>query len=108
MNTQLLLPSRCYAQHNIVVNCAHTNNINNVHIGSIILLFFLGMAYAMLADLPPIVGLYVAFFPVLIYYFLGTSKHISMGKCSTICYSSIILHLILTYVACVDKPIIGA
>lgn len=38
------------------------------------------MAYAMLADLPPIVGLYVAFFPVLIYYFLGTSKHISMGK----------------------------
>jgi MFS superfamily sulfate permease-like transporter len=76
---------------------------------SVVLFYYVvGMAYAMLADLPPIVGLYVAFFPVLIYYFLGTSKHISMGKCSTICYSSIIHHLILTYVACVDKPIIGA
>lgn len=43
-----------------------------------------GMAYAMLADLPPIVGLYVAFFPVLIYYFLGTSKHISMGTVAVV------------------------
>ena len=38
------------------------------------------MAYALLAELPPVVGLYMAFFPVLIYFLLGSSKHISMGK----------------------------
>ncbi|XP_068211829.1 prestin-like [Palaemon carinicauda] len=38
-----------------------------------------GMAYSLLANLPPITGLYMAFFPVLIYFFLGTSMHISVG-----------------------------
>lgn len=39
-----------------------------------------GMAYALLGNLTPVVGIYMAFFPVLIYVFLGTSRHVSMGK----------------------------
>lgn len=38
-----------------------------------------GMGYAMLANIPLINGIYMSFFPVLIYGLLGTSPHISMG-----------------------------
>lgn len=33
----------------------------------------------MLANIPPIAGIYTAFFPVLVYFVFGTSKHNSMG-----------------------------
>ena len=38
-----------------------------------------GLAYAILAGVPAIIGIYTAFFPVIIYVLLGTSKHVSMG-----------------------------
>lgn len=38
------------------------------------------MAYSSLAGVPPIVGIYMAFFPVLVYVIMGTSRHVSMGK----------------------------
>ena len=38
------------------------------------------MGYALLGGVSPIVGIYMAFFPVLVYVFLGTSHHISLGN----------------------------
>lgn len=37
------------------------------------------MAYAMIAGLPPVYGLYTALIPVLTYVFLGTSRKVAMG-----------------------------
>jgi hypothetical protein len=39
-----------------------------------------GLAYALLADLPAVYGLYASFVPAIIYSVLGSSKHISVGK----------------------------
>ncbi|XP_054480717.1 solute carrier family 26 member 3 [Anoplopoma fimbria] len=39
-----------------------------------------GLAFSLLASLPPSYGLYTAFFPMLTYFFLGTSRHISIGS----------------------------
>ncbi|CAF0970223.1 unnamed protein product [Adineta steineri] len=38
-----------------------------------------GLGYAILAGLPPVTGLYVSFFPVILYAFLGSSRHLSIG-----------------------------
>ncbi|WP_420582851.1 SulP family inorganic anion transporter [Reichenbachiella sp.] len=38
-----------------------------------------GMAYAMIAGLPPIYGLYTAIVPTIIYALIGSSRHVSVG-----------------------------
>uniref|UniRef100_A0AAR2KB19 STAS domain-containing protein n=1 Tax=Pygocentrus nattereri TaxID=42514 RepID=A0AAR2KB19_PYGNA len=38
-----------------------------------------GLAFSLLARLPPGYGLYTAFFPAMVYFFLGTSRHLSVG-----------------------------
>ena len=43
-----------------------------------------GMAYAMIAGLPPIYGLYASFIPQIIYSFLGTSRQLSVAPVAMI------------------------
>lgn len=60
-----------------------------------ILLVPQGMAYAMLAGLPPVMGLYASTFPLILYALFGSSKHLAVGPVamiSLLVYTGVSLH----------------
>ena len=66
--------------------------------------FIVGIGFALLAELPVVYGLYSSFVPVIVYAILGTSRHISVGRCiADRCMHSYILsyisymHAIVSY-----------
>ena len=48
------------------------------------------MAYSLLGGVPPVVGIYMAFFPVLLYVLMGTTRHVSMGWYSFVTFMKVI------------------
>jgi MFS superfamily sulfate permease-like transporter len=48
------------------------------------MLILQGLAYSIMATLPPICGLYTATLPPIIYAFFGTSKHLAVGPVALI------------------------
>lgn len=59
----------------------HTQQLSNEYNCScLVAMFVAGLAYALLASLPAVTGLYTAFVPILVYMAMGTSRHISLGK----------------------------
>jgi SulP family sulfate permease len=49
-----------------------------------VLLIPQGMAYAMIAGLPPLYGLYAALVPMVVYAIFGTSRHLNLGPAALI------------------------
>ncbi|WP_134701889.1 SulP family inorganic anion transporter [Ammoniphilus sp. YIM 78166] len=63
-----------------------------------VLLIPQAMAYAMLAGLPPVMGLYAATFPLIVYAFFASSKHLSVGPVA------IVSLLVASSVSTIEHP----
>ncbi|XP_070848710.1 chloride anion exchanger-like [Chaetodon trifascialis] len=61
-----------------------------------------GLAFSLLASLPPSYGLFTAFFPVLTYFFLGTSRHLSVGAFPVL---SLMVGAVVTRLVPEDGPV---
>ncbi|XP_047492582.1 prestin-like isoform X2 [Penaeus chinensis] len=68
-----------------------------------------GMGFALLSNIPPVNGIYMGFFPVLIYALLGTSRHCSMGSFAVVCLMTgkVVTELATPEGAIVDGDIAG-
>lgn len=66
-----------------------------IHCFVLLLSTIIGMAYGLLAGVTPSSGLYMAFFPTIVYFLFGTSRHISVGTLSVI--SLMTLNVVQTY-----------
>lgn len=66
-----------------------------------------GLCYALIANVSPIYGIYTSFFPVLVYFIFGTSRHLSIGTASLIALltSNIFDKLTLKYIPADDYDI---
>ena len=88
------------------------NLVNDIIVGFTVGVLHIpqGLAYGMLAQVEPINGLYVSFFPVLVYSFMATSRHNSIGTSAVV---SIMLHNAveklhdINDVACFNETLIG-
>ncbi|XP_078487753.1 prestin-like [Ciona intestinalis] len=65
-----------------------------------------GMAYALLAGVQPVYGLYSCFFPVLLWFVFSTSKHTSVGTMAVVCL--MIQNLVDLYVPDVTTAVNGS
>jgi len=63
---------------------AHFKSDLSARLTAGIMLIPQGMAYAMIAGLPPIYGLYAATLPLIIYAFLGTLRQLAVGPVAVI------------------------
>lgn len=66
---------------------AQNDLLNDVISGLMVAIMHIphGLSYSSLAMVDPIVGLYMAVFPVFIYMIMGTSRHISLGTFAVVC-----------------------
>ncbi|MGK0388342.1 MAG: SulP family sulfate permease [Maribacter sp.] len=60
-----------------------------------------GMAYAMLAGMPPIYGLYAAVFPPIVYAWLGSSRRLAVGPAAITC---ILVTSAIAPLAAIESP----
>ncbi|MBY0095779.1 SulP family inorganic anion transporter [Mesobacillus maritimus] len=70
---------------NQLPNLNRANVTNDVLAGLTIFIMLVpqGMAYAMLAGLPPVMGLYASTIPLFLYAWFSSSKHLSIGPVAT-------------------------
>ena len=83
--------NKCMRNHLPVIDTLRTYQWNNWLLSDIVAGISVGvihipqgMGFSILASLPPVYGLYASFFPVIMYFFLGTSRHISFGTMAVI------------------------
>ena len=58
------------------------------------------MAYAMLAGLPPVIGLYASTLPIIAYVLLGSSRHLAVGPVAMVS--------LLVFAACSKEAQVGS